>query len=659
LNLGRQIAQNLRPGGFIGNPEVTVDRQVGIANEMGRQAGLFGRIGLEGVGTALDIGGAPISNLINMATGAQTTQPPSASTARLANAIGLPQASNPLEQSVQNIGKTGVAAMTGVGAGRLLAGPAQTGLSSMTRTQAVGTGLATQPGAQLAGAGTGATAVEGARNVLDVQDPYALTAIGLLGNVAGAGTTSRLGNVQTGAQYRDPVTGQLIEAGRARGVQLNTGDVGAGGGTLRSLRNIANTTEGVQNQRKSEVSRLIDRTATNAQPAGLKAGDEAKVVAKDLRDQYKAAKAEVKPLFDRANQLAGDQKISINSSKNAVQNVIDRFPDTSDTNIIMRNIERLKNVGDGGASYGEIRDISSNIGAELARVRRGVPTGAYNEKQQAALESLVKSIENDVDAWAAPRQINGRPVYTPAGAAHERAMEVFKERVVPFRADSDIYKVASTRSKSQDYDEVARSFIDQKLLNSTERAELAMNLMTDKGRGAAQFRVINSARSAATKDVANPSVENFTNKLNIGSMDDPTPQRVIFSKNPSLLDEVSVTKDILNATKPSLNQVPQSQIIPMAGTFGLGSGLAYTAGFDPLQAGIFGALSSVAAPRSVNALDQAITSQVGTRFMLGQPNLGTAGATGIAAQQLNPMGNEMPGNVLDLVVNPTIIPRGR
>jgi hypothetical protein len=212
-------------------------------------------------------------------------------------------------------------------------------------------------------------------------------------------------------------------------------------------------------------------------------------------------------------------------------------------------------------------------------------------------------------------------------------MEQFRQTVAPFRQDQDIYRVVSSKTRGEDYDRAAATFAN-KLTSNNETADLSMNLMSDKGQQAAQFKILNDARSAATKDQANPSPENFNNTLNIGSMDNPTPQRVILSRNPSLLEEVSTTRDILNTVKPSLNQVPQSQIIPMAGTFGLGSGLAYTAGFDPLQAGILGALSSVAAPRAVNALDQAITSQGGTRFMLGQPNLGTAGATGLTAAQL-------------------------
>jgi hypothetical protein len=662
LNLGRQIAQNLRPGGFIGNPEVTVDRQASIANEIGRQAGLFGRIGLEGVGTALDIGGAPISNLINMATGAQTTQPPSASTARLANAIGLPQASNPLEQSVQNIGRTGVAAMTGVGAGRLLAGPAQTGLSGMTRTQAVGTGLATQPGAQLAGAGAGATAVEGARNVLDVQDPYALTAIGLLGNLAGGSTASRIGNVQSGTQYRDPVSGQLIEAGRTRGVSVEAGDVGTGGGTMRTLRGVAGTAEENLGKRQSEVTRLIDRTATAAQPSGVKAGTETKAIANDLRSQYKTAKQNVSPLFDQAQKLAGDQPIVTTRSAQAVTDVKNMFPETAETNVLLKNINRIDKYAGTGGTYKELRDLQKVVGSELSKVESGVPTGRYSELQVAALKRLYGSLDEDVAAWAAPRQINGKPVYTPAGAAHERAMEQFRQTVAPFRQDQDIYRVVSSKTRSEDYDRAADTF-SKKLTSNPETADLSMNLMSDKGQQAAQFKILNDARSAAlAADPKTPSIDNFNNSLKLGLMDNPTPQRVILSRNPSLLDEVSTVQDVLNTVKPSMTQQPPSPLLPIFGRGAAGTvipGAAAAAGLDPMTAGALGTGLALTAPRGFNLLDELMNSPTGTRFMLGQPNLGTAGATGITSQELQGRESNMLSNVLDLVVNPTITPRGR
>jgi hypothetical protein len=616
-SLGSQLTSNLR--------------------EVGRQIGLTARIGVEGLGTALDIGAAPISNLINLATGAQTTQPASASMARVADVIGLPRPQGDFERSIQNIGKTVAATAAGTGAGRLLAAPLTTSLAGQTATQAVGTGLATQPVAQLVAATGGSGTAEVARNVFDVQDPFALGGLSLLGGLATGGVASRFGNVQTGTQYRDPVTGQLVEAGRARGVSVEAGDVGTGGGTIRALRGVAGTAEENLGKRQAEVTRLIDRTATAVQPKGVKAGTEIKTVANDLRSQYKTAKQNVSPLFDQAQKLAGDQPIVTARSAQAVTDVKSLFPETAETNVLLKNINRIDKYAGTGGTYKELRDLQKVVGSELSKVESGVPTGRYSELQVAALKRLYGSLDEDVAAWAAPRQINGKPVYTPAGAAHERAMEQFRQTVAPFRQDQDIYRVVSSKTRSEDYDRAATTF-GNKLTNNTETADLSMNLMSDKGQQAAQFKILNDARSAAlAADPKTPSIDNFNNSLKLGLMDNPTPQRVILSRNPSLLDEVSTVQDVLNTVKPSMTQQQLSPLLPMAGRGAAGTvipGAAIAAGVDPMTAGALGTGLALTAPRGFSLLDELMNSPTGTRFMLGQPNLGTAGATGLTAAQL-------------------------
>jgi hypothetical protein len=605
--------------------------------EFGRQLGLTARMGVEGLGTALDIGAAPISNLINLATGAQTTQPASASMARVADVIGLPKPKGDFERSIQNIGKTVAATAAGTGAGRLLAAPLATSLSGQTATQAVGAGLAAQPVSQLAAATGGSGTAEVARNVFDVQDPFALGGLSLLGGLATGSVASRLGNVQTGTQYRDPVTGQLVEAGRARGVSVEAGDVGTGGGTMRALRGVAGTAEENLGKRQAEVTRLIDRTATAAQPSGVKAGTEVKTVANDLRSQYKTAKQNVSPLFEQAQKLAGDQPIVTTRSAQAVADVKSMFPETAETNVLLKNINRIDKYAGTGGTYKELRDLQKVVGSELSKVESGVPTGRYSELQVAALKRLYGSLDEDVAAWAAPRQINGKPVYTPAGAAHERAMEQFRQTVAPFRQDQDIYRVVSSKTRGEDYDRAATTF-GNKLTSNTETANLSMNLMSDKGQQAAQFKILNNARSAAlAADPKTPSIDNFNNSLNLGMMDDPTANRVILSRNPNLFNEVSTVQDVLNTVKPSMTQQQLSPLLPVAGRFGAGTvipGAAAVAGLDPMAAGALGTGLALTAPRGFSLLDELMNNPTGTRFMLGQPNLGTAGATGLTAAQL-------------------------
>ena len=607
---------------------------------VGRQIALTTRYGLEGAGQVLDIGGAPIASLINAVTGTQEALPPSQAISRGLTQLGVPEPQGRMEQTVGNITRTGLGALTGVGAGQALARGAPLVQGQATATQAVGQGLATQPTAQLAGAATGQAGIELAQQQFDVQNPLALAGIGLVSGAPAAAVTARAGNVPSGTQYRDPVSGQLIEAGRARGVNVTAADVGGGGQTLQTLRAVGGTIEEAATQRGQEQTQLISRTVANAKPAAVGRGNEAKVVAQDMRSQYNTAKRNVSPLFQNAEKLAGDQRIATPNSMQAVADVLDNFPVTAETERLRRNIDRIEKYAGTGATYKQLRDVQKVVGNEMAKVQKGLgPGGAYSNDQYAAITRLYSSLDDDVNAWAAPRQINGRPVYTPAGAAHERAMEQFRQTVAPFRQDPDIYRLVSSRTFGDDYDRAAETFAN-KLTNNTATADLAMDLMSDKGQRAAQYSVLNDAQSAAFRQgTAEPDIGAFNSRLNLGIPDNPTPQRVILSRNPSLLDEVSTVTDVLNTTRTPQGQT-QSALIPFAPTAGrtvtggAASALGATAGLDPMASGAIGLTAGLLAPGVARRAEQALTSLPATRFMLGQPNMGTAGATGILGGQM-------------------------
>lgn len=630
----------------------------GFGRELGRQAGLTGRYALEGLGQALDIGGAPLANLFRMAGMPSNT--PSQTMSQLATSLGLPQPQGRLEESVGNIARTGFSVAPNVAAGRALAGGAQS-LAPATTTQQVGRALSQSPGAQVAGVTAGTGAAEIARQTGYVENPFALAGINLAAGVPTAAIASRAGNVRTGQQYASPEAGQLIESGRARGVNLSAADVQGGSGTLRTLRNVAGTAEASAQQRATEVERLINRTAENLKPASVKAGNEAKVVAQDLRTQYRSAKEAVSPKFNRAQELAGNSKITLDRSAQASNEVGELFPVTAETNVLKRNLDKLeKYVASGGGTYKEIRDLQKMIGSELERVRNGIPSGSFNTTQENALSRLYASMSDDVDSWAAPRVVNNKPVYTPAGAAHTQAMEQFRQTVAPFREDTDIYRLVSSRTKGLDYDRAAETF-NRKIVSNVETADLASNLMSDTGRRAAQYSIVNDARLSGLKiDPSNPSIPGFVGRLNLGIPDNPTPQRVILSKTPGLIDELSTVRDVANVA--GTNITPQTDsMFPIAGrlagalTTGLGT---LASGGDISSAAQVAAGTGLVAPRVAGTLANALESQAGTRFLMGQ----TAPAAGVGLSagqsQMTPL-IEMPKeqslrpgyNLLDFIGN--------
>ena len=625
---------------MIGKPVVQQAPVRQNQDSIGRQVGLTARYGMEGLGQVADIVGSPLNMLVNRATGSQL-QPPSQAMSNFATMLGLPQPQTNFERGIGNVTRAvaGIPAMGGAG-GLLQQAPNLT-------AQVVGRGLAAQPVAQMAGATAGTGAAEIARNVYDVQNPLALLGINLAAGLPASAVGARAGNIPSGTRYRDPVTGQLIESAAQRGVGIDVGDVGGpGSALLRKTRQFGDTTQDANQVKSAQVRNLIERVTEQVKPASVvKEGGEKLVIANDLRKQYRNAKDAVSPVFERAEKLAGNTPIPLGNTNNATINVLDQFPVTADAAVINKVIERTNSLLQaGGGTYKELRDLQSTVGAELNRVRKGVPTGAYNEKQVNSLSQLYKGLADDVDAWAAPRTLNNKPVYTPAGAEHARAMEQFRNTVVPFRQDPDIYKIVSSKTPANEIDKIAQSF---SLTGNPATAELAVNLMSNTGRQAAQYSILNQARSAAINSDAAAMLSSpaFTRTLNLGRSELPSAQRMVMGQTPEVMSEVGLLRDIVDATRGAVTPkvAPQTGAltVPLMTTgmgAGAGAGTATSLGFDPT----LGAMAGVTlVPPMANRLSNVLSSPGGTRFLLGEQlqgagGMGTAMGQGINAATTNP-----------------------
>jgi len=636
-------------------PQSTAFNRLGnqAVNEVGRTI----RYGLEGAGGIADIVGSPLNMLINRATGSQL-QNPSQAMSNFANLLGLPQPETNFQKGIANVTRAvaGIPVMGGVG-GLLQQAPNLT-------TQVVGRSLAAQPIAQAAGATVGTGSAEIARNVFDIQNPLALLGINLATGLPAGAVAARAGNIPSGTRYRDPVTGQIIESAAQRGVNVDVGDVGGpGAGTLTKSRQFGYTTEASNQAKSNQVKSLIERTTDNLRPVGMKDGGEKKIIADDLRQQYKTAKNNVNPEFKQAEILAGDDIIPLRNTNQAKLNVVKQFPSTSQTPIIEKTLNKLDELSQsGGGSYKELRDLQSTVFAELERVRKGVVPGSYNEKQVNAINQLYKGMADDVDVWAAPAiDENGARLFTPAGAQHTKAMDQFKQTVLPFREDTNIYKLVSSRSGVDDIDLAAQKF---NFDTNPATAERAVSLMSPVGKQAAQYSILNEARNKAINpDAATGfSAPAFTRTLNLGRPDAPTPQRTAFASNPELLDEVTMLRDIVDTTRGAITPkvAPQTgaALLPfVTGGIGATAGnqAAQMLGFDSaLGTGFGGLLGASLAPASASRLSNVLGSQAGTRFLLGEQlqgagGMGTALGQGMTSATTNPENFIPPANgLLDL-----------
>lgn len=619
---------------MLGEPIVQQTPKKPNQDSVARQVGLTARYGMEGLGQVADIVGSPLNMLINRATGSQL-QPPSQAMSNFATMLGLPQPQTGFEQGIGNVTRAvaGIPAMGGVG------GLLQQ--SGRATTQAVGRGLAAQPVAQAASATAGTGAAETARSQFDIQNPLALLGINLAAGLPAGAVAARAGNVRTGTNYANPQTGQLVESAAQRGVNIDVGDVGGpGAGTLNKARQFGYQVQDANQAKSAQVRDLIEKVTEQVKPASVtKLGGEKAVIANDLRQQYRNAKDAVSPIFERAEKLAGNTKIPLNNTNTATINVLDQFPTTSDTAVISKTVERIdKLLQSGGGSYKELRDVQKTVGAELSRVGKGVPTGSYSEPQQNALSQLYKGLADDVDAWAAPRTLNGKPVYTPAGAEHARAMEQFRQTVVPFRQDTDIYKIVSSKTPSNDIDKIAQSF---SLTGNPATAELAVNLMSPNGKQAAQYSILNDARSTAINADAAAMLSSpaFTRTLNLGRAELPSAQRIIMGQNPEVMSEVNMLRDIVDATRgavtPKVAPATGVQALPFmtaAAGYGAGSTIANKFGLDPVYGGMAGAAIT---PGFANLLGNTMSSRAGTRYLLGEGLQGTGGMAAPMGQAMN------------------------
>jgi hypothetical protein len=629
---------------MIGKPVVKqapVQQQTAF-NRLGNQAvnevGRTIRYGMEGLGGIADIVGSPLNMLINKATGSQL-QPPSQAMSNFATMLGLPQPETEFQRGIANVTRAvaGIPVMGGAG-GLLQQSPNLT-------AQVVGRGLAAQPIAQAAGATVGTGAAETARSLFDIQNPLALLGINLAAGLPAGAVAARAGNIPSGTRYRDPITGQIIESAAQRGVNVDVGDVGGpGAGTLTKARQFGYTTAEANQAKSNQVKSLIERTTDNLRPTGMKDGGEKKIIADDLRQQYKTAKDNVNPEFKQAELLAGDDIIPLRNTNQATRNVVKQFPSTSQTPIIEKTLNKLDELSQsGGGSYKELRDLQSTVFAELERVRKGVVPGSYNEKQVNAINQLYKGMADDVDVWAAPAiDANGAKLFTPAGAQHTKAIDQFKATVLPFRDDPNIYKLVSSRSGTSDVDLAAQKF---NFDTNPATAELAVNLMSPVGKQAAQYSILNEARNRAINpDAATGfSAPAFTRTLNLGRPDAPTPQRTAFSSNPELLDEVTLLRDIVDTTRGAITPkvAPQTgaALLPfVTGGMGAAGGnqAAQMLGFDSaLGTGFGAALGASLAPPMANRLSNVLGSQGGTRFLLGEQLQGAGGMGTALGQGMN------------------------
>jgi hypothetical protein len=111
--------------------------------------------------------------------------------------------------------------------------------------------------------------------------------------------------------------------------------------------------------------------------------------------------------------------------------------------------------------------------------------------------------------------------------------------------------------------------------------------MSDTGRQAAQYSILNQARSAAINSDAAAMLSSpaFTRTLNLGRSELPSAQRMVMGQSPEVMSEVGLLRNIVDATRgavtPKVAPATGASLLPyvaggagMTGGYGLGGQIA-------------------------------------------------------------------------------------
>lgn len=612
-------------------------------NQIARQIGLTGRGIVQGI-TDLplalnDLALQYVQNPIMRAIGANNlVAAPSMQTrdALLDKVTPTPQG------GVENVVNQGVRAMSSVipsvGAANTIA---NTAASPVTRN--VAGQLAAAPGTQVAAAGTGAVASETARQGFDIQNPLALMGINLAAGTLGGATASRLGNVNMGSiplpgggrfeinpgagtNYADAATGNLVQNARREGVELSAADVAPNSRSGRLVTGLRKAGE-VQDDRAlnttNQVVNMIERQTENARPVGPNASSADRVVADDLRLQYKFATKTAKGLYDSVDTalkaVPGSERMSLATTQNAANDLFTTFPDwttlTSASQSLRKKLEQVATNASSQSEFKDMRALSKEVGLLVDATRMDPKLAAVNGK----LKNLYGAIQQDADIWSSTTTNKA------AANAYKAANNYFKENVAPFRDDPTIYRTVSSRTPTAEFDKGAQKITERIIGSGEETTRLATSLMSPKGQEAFRFKLLeNSRERAVSPDNATYfSAPGYQREMNLGRTDTPTANRIVMGTDPRALAQAEQTQAIVDATRGALSPKVQPktgiQLLPTANratNAGAGAGFATLLGLDPTVGAVIGAIG---APAVAQAFERGLTSRAGTDFLLGNP----------------------------------------
>jgi hypothetical protein len=542
--------QLVSAGGPSGPKQAAPRRSMG--EELKRQAGLTARMGIEGLGSALDIGTAPIAAVLNTITRSDYFKPSSAAAARLTQALNLPTPENSTERIVNKVGQRAAETLLPLGVAKQVANTA-TGV-----TREVAKQIAASPVATTAATTTGAATGQVARE-LGLSEPVA-TAIDIGASIGGQALGSRLSNAVAGRYTPEGQKAIDVNAAAKReGVTLSAGDLGS-----RTAQRIENITQDIPfsgrdaimqktaNQIKGALTKL-EKDVDLGQPTG-------KVMIDALRGQYQNVKnvaaAKYSDVSAELAKVPGTERVPLSNFQAEAQKFLKEFPRYLDRDDVPTSVKNMLNVAAnpqiaGGVNvrlnptYENARNVSKAVGQALSAARRQQATSG-SEAMSGALEKVYGAIKTDFDGWAT-QIANTNP---GAARAFADADAFFKQAVLPFRSNTTIYKAVAKGASDDDLAQMSDKIMKSLLRpDAPETAGLATRLAGPQGQRAAESELVQRALSSGLDDRlrAGVSPARFMNTLNL---QDPMTQRIL-QGNTALAERLQNLSNISQAGRAS------------------------------------------------------------------------------------------------------------
>lgn len=577
------------------------------------------------------------------------------------------------------IGKGGEFVGSGI-AGGGVAGGIGKGLVTAGMKRAGGALLsagAVTPGS-VAGSVTGGAAANAADELVgkNLESPTARTALNLTAGVLGGGVGASLGN-RIGGVPRNAETAATLAAAKQAGIPVQASDISPAVAKIKQgivdkvpFGNL--TAGGVPAKQVEGVQRELRSVAERYRPADLNPGAGTtgadRYIAKDLREGYREAKAATNKAYAEVSRVMDANPnlppIKLDTVRAQVKALEDEFPDTFQNLTLSTKAREILGTLKGASTpkpldvvevggqkidltanpqlraaleaagvstqgklpevtMQQARDLSSEL-ADVARAaERAAVMGGGSQKQVGALKRLGGAVKADVDNYMAQAPADVQKAYREAD-------EVFKRRVLPYRADPKVAKLVSSRTPKTDFDTEAQGLY-QNLFNTAqgERSQMALQLMSAKGKRAAAYQAL---KEAGEKGLSNTGPEGLKATSASRALDiDGNPALANIAQHyPELAQEADRLKGLLqigrsaSAALGRKNAATGIQNVPLltggAMAYG-GNALGDALGNAPLGYGIMVG-APIAGANAFNALNR-----VGARAVASGPGSATSRVT--------------------------------